>query len=169
MKAQGAVLAQLSRDDPATPGTDGHELELGEPLSDRALYSDWLNDENPPIVRPLTVGGAIDYERPRIQMRLAREAQDAHQAALLQAALEKALAAELRAYHAEQVVAGADKSARLFPQSVRGLHLGGHDLSGLATAEAEGGAKASDPEHHQRPSAGLGSGENVTNRCEAHS
>lgn len=114
MKAQGAVLDQLCGDDPATPGTDGHELDLGEPFSDRALYDEWLNDEHPPSFRPLTVGGAIDYERPRAQLRFAREVQVTRQAALVQAAQARGLAAERRVHDAEQATAqqAHDEQAR---------------------------------------------------------
>ena len=66
-----AALEQLSRDDPATPGEDGHNLERGERLSDHAIFGDWLAEEHPPAA--LTIGGAIAAERPRTVRRLVEE------------------------------------------------------------------------------------------------
>ena len=83
-----AALEQLSRDDPATPGENGGELERGERLSDHAIFGDWLGEGQPPGA--LTIGGAIAAERPLAVRRLAEEA-----------AVQRQRAAEVAAWQAQ--------------------------------------------------------------------
>lgn len=92
------VLRQLSRYDPTAAVHTPKGTDPGDPLGDYALFSDWLADEARPAA--LTVGGAIDAERPRIQRRFALEAAATQRALAEQSRLDamaEAAAERLRA------------------------------------------------------------------------
>lgn len=120
------VINRLSKDDPATPGQDGSDQSAGEPLSDRALFADWLLNPTPPS--SFTVDGAIRVERALVlQQRAEIEAQErqrlaaaeAH-AAMVEAERRKEaeqLRADNQAFYAQRAAAGAQSAATAAAQA----------------------------------------------------
>ena len=113
-----AVLAGLSRYDPFAKAHVPPFTDPGDPLSDHALFADWVVEDAPP--RALTVGGAIAAERARVARRLAEEAA-AQRRSSAEGAIEQARLQQAERFQAGHVRAQKEAANRQ-PAAVVGVH-----------------------------------------------